>query len=191
MKQYCMIGLRAVLVVFALWAMPASHPLHAAESGKVDVKEIVFGHLGDAYEWHITTWGDCHITIPLPVIVHSAKTGWHCFPSSRIEKHGGSYEGFSLAPAGSPYEGKLVEHNAQGEEVRPLDLSITKVAAALLLNSLLLIALVLGVARWYHRHKGENLAPGGFVGFMEMFIMMVNDDVVKSCVGPNYRKFAP
>lgn len=23
----------------------------------VDVKEIVFGHIGDAYEWHITTWG--------------------------------------------------------------------------------------------------------------------------------------
>lgn len=25
--------------------------------GTVDVKEIVFGHIGDAYEWHITTWG--------------------------------------------------------------------------------------------------------------------------------------
>ena len=23
----------------------------------VDVKEIVFGHIGDSYEWHITTWG--------------------------------------------------------------------------------------------------------------------------------------
>ncbi|WP_373826939.1 F0F1 ATP synthase subunit A, partial [Bacteroides heparinolyticus] len=33
--------------------------------------------------------------------------------------------------------------------------------------------------------------PGGFVGFMEMFIMMVNDDVIKGCVGPNYRKFSP
>ena len=35
------------------------------------------------------------------------------------------------------------------------------------------------------------MAPGGFIGFMEMFIMMVNDDIIKSCVGPNYRKFAP
>jgi len=26
---------------------------------------------------------------------------------------------------------------------------------------------------------------------MEMFIMMVNDDVIKSCVGPKYKKFAP
>ena len=30
----------------------------------VDVKEIVFGHIGDSYEWHITTWGKTHITIP-------------------------------------------------------------------------------------------------------------------------------
>ena len=37
----------------------------------------------------------------------------------------------------------------------------------------------------------DSAAPGGFVGFMEMFIMMVNDDVIKSCVGPKYRKFAP
>lgn len=29
------------------------------------------------------------------------------------------------------------------------------------------------------------------VGFMEMFIMMIHDDVIKSCVGPNYKKFAP
>ena len=38
----------------------------------VDVKEIVFGHIGDSYEWHITTWGKMHITIPLPIIVYSS-----------------------------------------------------------------------------------------------------------------------
>ena len=49
----------------------------------VDVKEIVFGHIGDAYEWHITTWGKTHVTIPLPIIVYSSQTGWHAFLSSR------------------------------------------------------------------------------------------------------------
>lgn len=28
----------------------------------VDVKGIVFGHIGDSYDWHITTWGKTHIT---------------------------------------------------------------------------------------------------------------------------------
>ena len=54
-----------------------------------------------------------------------------------------------------------------------------------------MVVIVLSVARWYRRHPQDSAAPGGFVGFMEMFIMMVNDDVIKSCVGPKYRKFAP
>ena len=124
-------------------------------------------------------------------VVSSGTTGWHVFLSSHLEENGGSYEGLSIAPEGSKYEGKLVEHDAAGNEVRPWDISITKVTLALLINSVLLIIIVLSVARWYRRHPQDSAAPGGFVGFMEMFIMMVNDDVIKSCVGPKYRKFAP
>lgn len=169
----------------------ASEVSEASEAEPVSVKEIVFGHLNDAYEWHITTIGETHLTIPLPIIVHSATTGWHVFSSARLHENGGSYEGFSLAPAGSPYEGKLIEHNAAGDEVRPLDLSLTKVATAMIINSLLLMGLVLGTARWYRHHQISDRAPKGFVGLMEMFVMMIHDDVIKSCVGPNYRKFAP
>ena len=161
------------------------------EENTVDVKEIVFGHIGDSYEWHITDFGETKVIIPLPVIVYSGTTGWHVFLSSHLEENGGSYEGLSIAPEGSKYEGKLVEHDAAGNEVRPWDISITKVTLALLINSVLLIVIVLSVARWYRRHPQDSAAPGGFVGFMEMFIMMVNDDVIKSCVGPKYRKFAP
>ena len=161
------------------------------QENTVDVKEIVFGHIGDSYEWHITTWGKTHITIPLPIIVYSSTTGWHTFLSSRLAENGGTYEGLSVAPEGSKYEGKLVEYNAAGEQVRPWDISITKVTFALLFNSVLLLVIVLSVAQWYRKRPQGALAPGGFIGFMEMFIMMVNDDIIKSCVGPNYRKFAP
>lgn len=157
----------------------------------VNVKDIVFGHIGDSYEWHITTWGKTHVTIPLPVIVRSKTTGWHTFLSSRLEENGGVYEGLSVAPSGSKYEGKLIEYDVAGHEVRPWDISITKVTLALLINSVLLVVIILGVARWYRKHPQGSAAPGGFVGFMEMFIMMVNDDVIKSCVGPKYRKFSP
>ena len=168
--------------------MPADKDVAKQE---VNVKEIVFGHIGNSYEWHITTWGDLHITVPLPVIVYSETTGWHVFLSSRLEENGGEYEGLSIAPEGSRYEGKLVEHDAAGNEVRPWDFSITKVAFALIFNSLLLALIVLGVARWYKKKEHQHVAPGGFVGFMEMFIMMVNDDIIKGCIGPNYKKFAP
>ena len=43
------------------------------EANQVDVKGIVFGHIGDSYEWHITNIGKTSICIPLPIIVYIAK----------------------------------------------------------------------------------------------------------------------
>ena len=157
----------------------------------VDVKGIVFGHISDSYEWHITTWGNTPITLHLPVIIYSMTSGWHIFSSARLEENDGKYEGLIIAPSGSPYEGKLIEYDAEGNEVRPWDFSITKVVFALLFNSMLLVIIILSVARWYKKHPKDSVAPGGFIVFMEMFIMMVNDDIIKKSVGPNYRKFAP
>ena len=42
--------------------------------------------------------------------MYSSRTGWHTFLSSRLEENEGVYEGLSIAPAGSKYEGKLIEH---------------------------------------------------------------------------------
>ena len=69
------------------------------EANQVDVKGIVFGHIGDSYEWHITNIGKTSICIPLPIIVYSETSGWHAFLSSRLEENGGKYEGFYIAPA--------------------------------------------------------------------------------------------
>jgi len=177
-----------IFLLLGFVALPASAE---SEHEPVNVKEIVFGHIGDSYEWHITTWGNTAIRIPLPVIVYSQTTGWHSFISSEFEENSGNYEGFSIAPAGSKYEGKIVEHDATGSEIRPFDISITKVTLSLLINTFLLAFIILGVARWYKKKQASTAAPGGFVGLMEMFIMMIHDDVIKSCVGPNYKKFAP
>jgi F-type H+-transporting ATPase subunit a len=103
--------------------------------------------------------------------------------------HGGhEHEGFSIAPEGK-YKGKIVEKDAAGNEVRPLDISITKNAASLMFSSALLILIIMFVTRSYK--KGVFESKKGFVGFMEMFIMNINDDVIKPCIGKDYRKFAP
>ena len=57
-------------------------PKEEAEN-TVDVKDIVFSHIGDAYEWHITTWGKTHVTIPLPVIVYFGMALLPLFPLGR------------------------------------------------------------------------------------------------------------
>ena len=168
----------------------ADHP----EKGKsdLDVTELIMDHLADAYEWHITTFGQTHVSIPLPVIVKGNTGGWHLFSSSRFEHGHAEYKGFSIAEKGD-YRGKIVEKDAAGEEMRPLDLSITKNACSLLLSSCILIVLIMSCARWYKQRQGkpEEIAPKGFIGMIEMLIMSIVDDVVKPCIGKNYKRYTP
>ena len=160
------------------------------EEAEPDIKQLVLGHLSDSYEWHIVSTGHGgEWSIPLPVIVHSPVSGWHCFSSARL-REGAEHEGLRIAREGD-YAGKIVERQADGSDLRPLDLSLTKTAAALLLNSLILLVLVMGTARWYRRHKATDHAPKGFVGLFEMLVSGILDGVIKPCVGPHYRKFAP
>ena len=189
LRQFWVVLVTLLLTAAAIPACAQEQESGGSESD-VDMRGIIFGHILDSYQWHITTWGNTEITIPLPVIVYSS-TGWHVFSSARLEENGGSYEGLSLAAEGSPYEGHLVEHDAEGNEVRPLDLSITKDVLSLFMSCALLLAIVLGVAHWYKRHQVTDKAPGGFTGFMEMFIMAINDGVIKESIGPNWQKFSP
>ena len=156
--------------------------------GELDVNELIFGHIGDAYEWHVVTVGNLHLTIPLPVIVKSS-TGWHVFSSSNLEG-GKEYEGLYIADGGTN-DGKIVERNAAGEEVRPLDISITKNVLGLFINSALLVCIMLGCARWYRKHSLEQGAPKGGVGMIEATVMSIYEDVVKGCVGEDYKRYAP
>lgn len=178
-----------VLLVCPVVTGRAGDGVEHEQSSEIDVGEILFGHIGDSYGWHITDWKGKHVTIPLPCIVHSS-TGWHFFMSSRIE-HGHEHEGLFIAEEGR-YEDKIVERGADGELVRPFDISITKNVASLMFAAVLLISLVLVTTRWYRRHDASEEAPQGFAGLMEMMIMMVNDDIIRPSVGEkHYRKYSP
>ena len=163
----------------------ASAPLGAEE---LDMNEYLFGHVGDSYEWHITTVKGHPVSIPLPVIVRSKTSGWHVFSSKHLEE--GEHEGFYIS-ASEKYSGKIVERGPSGEEIRPLDLSITKNVAGLMFNSALLVLLVLLTARWYKKHDAREEAPTGFAGVMEMMITMVEDDIIKECIGKEYKRYSP
>ncbi|MBP3715835.1 MAG: F0F1 ATP synthase subunit A [Phocaeicola sp.] len=178
-----------VVVFFSLLALNVS--VAQEEQGEdVNAGEIVMEHISDSYEWHITKIGGTDIVIPLPVILYSHNSGWHLFSSHHLYPVGKEHEGFKIATEGD-YEGKIVETSATGEEVRPIDISITKTVLALLINCLILVLIILGCARWYRNKKPEDPAPKGFVGFMEMFIMMVENDVIKACIGKEYKRYSP
>ena len=179
---------RYIVVTLIASLCLSSQPAEASseETAEVDVSELVFGHIGDSYGWHITTWKGHHITIPLPCIVRSS-TGWHLFMSSELE-HGQIYEGLFLSE-----DGKIMELMPDGSMTRPFDMSITKNVASLMFSAVLLVILVLSAARWYKKHDTVNEgAPKGFTGLMEMMVMMVNDDLVKPSIGEkHYKKYAP
>lgn len=194
MKHYLKYILTSVLLFTVMGFQPlVAENAHEAQPEKeLNVKDLILDHLADAYEWHLTSFGDTHISIPLPIIVKGETSGWHVFMSSKFHHGHEAYEGFYIAQEGK-YRGKIVEKNASGEEIRPWDISLTKNATSLIISSTLLIIIVLSVSKWYRRQArtGEKKAPKGFVGFMEMFIMSVQDDIIKPCVGKNYRKFSP
>lgn len=160
------------------------------DSGGVDVRKVIFDHVTDSYEWHITTIGENHVTIPLPIIIYSSRTGWEFFLSSVFHSQE-KYKGFYISTS-EENEGKIVELDSNGNEIRPvLDISLTKTVVSVFIYSILLISIVLYTARWYKKHKFEEGAPRGFVGVMEMLITMVIDDIIKPNVGKNYLKYSP
>lgn len=181
------------ILLLLLFLLPVTGSQAFAASGgqePFDAPKVIFEHLKDAYEWHITTIGDKHISIPLPVIVYSERAGWQLFSSS-VFHEGEEYNGFYLSRHGDN-EGKVVERNAAGNEQRPLlDISITKNVLAIFLNGALLCIIMLLTSRWYRKRGDSNAAPRGFVGAMEAIVTMVIDDVIKPNVGEKWARFTP
>lgn len=171
-----------LLMWLCFWA-----PSHAVtEERNIDVQDIVFSHIQDAYTWHITEWNGKEIAISLPILVKSEERGWDMFFSSHLH-HGNTHHNYYIAPEGE-HAGKVVEKNSKGEEVRPLDLSLTKNVWGLFISCSLLLFLVLYTARWYKKHPDE--APGGLVGLMEMTVSYIQENVIKEGIGKEYKPFS-
>jgi len=184
--------MRYLLLCLTLF-LSVGTPVSANEGEGVDVKEIVLGHMADAYEWHITTIGGKHISIPLPVIVRSEVTGeLHAFSSSHIVEaahEGKDYNGFFL---NEEKNGKIYERMPDGSTVRPWDISITKSVLQIWIVVAIMLAVFLGCARWYKRHDAMKDAPKGFVGAVEMLVMTIHDDLIKDSIGEkHYKPYAP
>jgi len=181
-----------LILCFSGGVLSASANEESPEGKELNVRELILEHVSDAYGWHIVSFGTTQLSIPLPVIVKGQESGWQLFSSARFHHGEESYKGFSIAQEGK-YKGKIVETLASGEEIRPWDFSLTKNAASLVLSSAILIIIMLSCARWYKKRQDrpETASPGGFVAFVEMVIMSIVDDVIKPCVGKNYKRYTP
>lgn len=186
--------LRLLLYIFLLAFSVIPVKASETEEQGVDLKEILFSHLQDAYDWHIMTVNGHHVTLPLPIIVHSS-TGWHIFLSNEFSEEkdaNGNRPGpYGLYISGSEANENKICEVVEGVEARPFDISITKTVVVLFIDSILLILCILIPARWCKRHKPEDPAPKGFTGLMHMFVMYIYNDVVKASLGKEADKYAP
>lgn len=191
MKRWMLILVFAMCCMTGLMAQDHEQDHEQNHGGDdLDMKEYLFGHITDSYEWHITDWKGKEIAIPLPVIVFSRESGPAVFMSDRLH-HGHSYRGYSIAREGR-YAGKVVETAADGTQLRPFDISITKNVLALMISAVILLALILSCSRWYRRHDVLKEAPSGVAALLEPVIVMINDEVIKGSIGEqDYRKFSP
>ena len=173
-----------LLLLMMVWLPLQLFANHGTEEGKLNISEIVLGHLSDDYEWHIASYEGKSISIPLPIIVRSSSTGqWtFCLPEDLPSNYI-----FDEA-----HHGKIYEKLPDGSMIRPLDLSITKTVAQIWIVVIVLILVFSCCSRWYRHHDSKSEAPRGFVGAMEMIVMTINDDVVKSSIGEkHYKPYAP
>lgn len=68
------------IMIAALAVFPTS--AKASGDGEVDVKEVIFHHLGDGYGWEVPF---SHVyRIPLPVILRAQDGEWFCFSSGKL-----------------------------------------------------------------------------------------------------------
>lgn len=197
MKHRLRLSLNCYLFVLLMGLFLGSGLPSFAVSGhpkekEINVSEFVLEHLADSYDWHITTWNGHHVSIPLPIIVKGKESGWHLFSSAHLHRaaeQNKDYKGFFLNPE---HHYKIYERLPDGTIERPWDLSITKDVLEIWLVVFILCGVFLYCAHWYKKRDAQSDAPKGFVGMVEMLVMTINDDVIKSSIGEkHYKRYAP
>lgn len=163
---------------------------------KFDAGKFIIEHVSDSYDWHVVSFGETHISIPLPVILYSKNPelhdgkSFHVFMSSKFHHGHDDHKGFRISHS-KEFEGKIVEVDANGTEIgKPLDFSITKVVAELFLTVIILLWVFISMAA--KATKNLDKAPTGLQNLLEPVILFVRDQVAKPTIGDKkYEKYMP
>ena len=157
---------------------------HKKEEGKLDIKSEIFGHIRDGHDWHITTFGGKHITLPLPIMIYSPTNGFELFSSSRFDHGHKPHAGYRLNHA----TGKIESEDGSTF----YDISITKNVVSMLLSILLMLYIFIGIAKKYKSGIGRTSAPTGMQNAVESAIGFIRESVAEPNLGKKgYMKYMP
>ncbi len=161
---------------------------------KLDIGELIFGHVGDSHEWHFFELGEKPVAIPLPMILYTTEglkimssahfEEWHKDEAAGIVRSN-SYEGLHMEKG---MKEKVIADN--GSKV--YDFSITKNVLSMLISVALILWIGFSVAKKY-KVGGAKTAPSGFQNAMETAILFIRDEVALPNLGKskfnNYMPF--
>lgn len=185
--MYRTILLISVLLISSQWIFASEEEAggHDTHKEEFNAGEMIIDHIIDAHDWHILSYGDTHISVPLPVILyHNGNLDF--FMSSNFHHGHETYKGYKLETEGEN-KGKIIVE-ATGEI--PLDLSITKNVFAMLFSMFLISFIFISIGKSYTTRKGK--APKGLQSMLEPLILFIRDDVAKASIGEKkYEKFLP
>lgn len=194
------------LMMAVFWVNPVAAQSGSGPNAHADGKEVteenfdagkfVIEHVLDAYDWHIATFGNNHISVPLPVILYSKNPQWHedqnlhIFMSSKFHHGHTDYKGFRISHS-EKYNGKIVEVNEQGHEIgRPVDLSFTKAVAGAVVSVIVLFSLLFAAAHTAGQNRGR--APSGAQNLVEPVVVFIRDEIARPSIGEkHYKRFMP
>ncbi len=160
------------------------------KDASAEVVEHIMNHVADANENHIATIKeegkeDRHISIPLPCILYSKKTGkWSFFMSSKLHHEHDGYNGYKM----DAHTGRVVD-SITGTRDTFYDFSITKNVFNMLLGFIILTILFFLIKNAYIKRTG--MAPKGIQAVFEPIFTFLIDEVAKPNLGVKYEKFLP
>ncbi|MBO7490240.1 MAG: F0F1 ATP synthase subunit A [Bacteroidales bacterium] len=187
------------------------------DSGSIIIGHVTDSHSWHICDYKSKDGTEHAVAINLPIIlideghleVFSSKHFHHGHAVYQGEKHtyaliGGGLEKEEIICVGDPYKGCVVESDAfvdgegnvydrlkdaEGNTLKPIDISITKTAAAIIIAVTLLIIIILACAKKYKTREGK--APKGLQSLIEILILHVRDDIVAPILGHNTGRFLP
>jgi F-type H+-transporting ATPase subunit a len=190
-----------LVLVFSIFLLSASYNVmaqggeeksteeHGAEKKEgFNAKEVIFGHIMDAHEFHFLEFegsdGQKHpVSIPLPVILYSPQKGLSVFMSSAFEHGHAEVNGYKLNE-----DGKV---EATEEGVKVYDFSLTRNVVQMILALALLVWLMISVAKSYGKGQGVTSAPKGKQNLVEVLVSFVRDEVARPNLGHKANQYLP
>ena len=192
--------------VFACSSLKAQeHQEETVKEEEFNITEMIMHHIGDSHNFHILDWNGHPLSISLPIILWT-DNGLVTFMSNEfhhdekgtvvVEKgnqrftlfHGKIY--YANDTKNSKGEYITLDSENHPENLKVIDLSITKNVFSMFLSMIVLITLFLATARSYK--KSNNNMPSGIAKFIEPIIIFIRDEVAIPNIGEyKYKKYMP